>query len=175
MDTNKLLKAIQILVEAEVKKQLPKIVAEVVNSKQTNTIIERVKEKSVNEVKQKSSMAKAILGKDYQKPKNDLNESVVTNTVQYTKNPVLNQILNETRVNTSNVGELNDGYEEWPTMNNPMANMNPTSNVESMRASMASKMGYGDMNTGGGLGVKTGNDALDKALNRNYSELVKRF
>lgn len=175
MDTNKLLKAIQILVEAEVKKQLPKIVAEVVNSKQTNTIIERVKEKSVNEVKQKSSMAKAILGKDYQKPKNDLNESVVTNTVQYTKNPVLNQILNETRVNTSNVGELNDGYEEWPTMNNPMANMNPTSNVESMRASMASKMGYGDMNTGGGSGVKTGNDALDKALNRNYSELVKRF
>lgn len=175
MDTNKLLKAIQILVEAEVKKQLPKIVAEVVNSKQTNTIIERVKEKSVNEVKQKSSMAKAILGKDYQKPKNDLNESVVANTVQYTKNPVLNQILNETRVNTSNVGELNDGYEEWPTMNNPMANMNPTSNVESMRASMASKMGYGDMNTGGGLGVKTGNDALDKALNRNYSELVKRF
>jgi hypothetical protein len=27
----------------------------------------------------------------------------------------------------------------------------------------------------GGLGVQTGNEALDKALNRNYSELVKRF
>jgi hypothetical protein len=26
-----------------------------------------------------------------------------------------------------------------------------------------------------GLGVQTGNEALDKALNRDYSELVKRF
>jgi hypothetical protein len=47
--------------------------------------------------------------------------------------------------------------------------------INSVRSQMASKMGYGDMNTGGGLGVKTGNEALDKALNRNYSELVKRF
>jgi hypothetical protein len=46
-----------------------------------------------------------------------------------------------------------------------------------LRAEMASKMGYSDM--GGvqptGLGVQTGNEALDKALNRDYSELVKRF
>jgi hypothetical protein len=48
-----------------------------------------------------------------------------------------------------------------------------------LRAEMAAKMGYGDMGNGGaqpgGLGVQTGNEALDKALNRNYSELVKRF
>lgn len=175
MDTDKLFKAIQILVEAEVKKQLPKIVAEIVNSKQTNTIVEKVTQKSVSEVKQKPSMARAILGKDYNKSKSDLKESVMTNSVQYTKNPVLNQILNETRANTSNVGQPNDGYEEWPTMRNSIPNPASTPDANALRAQMASKMGYGDMNTGGGLGVTTGNDALDKALNRNYSELVKRF
>jgi hypothetical protein len=47
-----------------------------------------------------------------------------------------------------------------------------------LRAQMAAQMGYGDFSMGaqkGGLGVQTGNDALDKALNRDYSELVKRF
>jgi hypothetical protein len=44
MDTDKLLKAIQILVEAEVKKQLPKIVAEVVGSTQKRRMVETTKE-----------------------------------------------------------------------------------------------------------------------------------
>ena len=47
-----------------------------------------------------------------------------------------------------------------------------------LRAQMAAQMGYGDFSMGaqqGGLGVQTGNEALDKALNRDYSELVKRF
>ena len=165
MDTDKLLKAIQILVEAEVKKQLPKIVAEVVGSTQKRRMVETTKETPTTTVKKSPSIAKAILGE---------NKVSKANDVQYTKNPVLNQILNETK-NTSAYPGATSGYEEWPTMNNPIANVNPTNNVESMRASMASKMGYGDMNTGGGLGVKTGNEALDKALNRNYSELVKRF
>jgi len=40
-------------------------------------------------------------------------------------------------------------------------------------------MGYGEFAGGGpqktGLGVQTGVAELDKALNRDYSELVKRF
>jgi hypothetical protein len=43
---------------------------------------------------------------------------------------------------------------------------------------MAEKMGYGDLAKGPqptGLGVQTGVPELDKALNRDYSELVKRF
>jgi hypothetical protein len=50
--------------------------------------------------------------------------------------------------------------------------------MESMRAQMAAKMGYGDMSTGasrGGLGVSTGLAGLDRILNRDNSELVKRF
>jgi len=47
------------------------------------------------------------------------------------------------------------------------------------RTAIAEKMGYGDFAGGGpqktGLGVQTGVAELDKALNRDYSELVKRF
>ena len=40
---------------------------------------------------------------------------------------------------------------------------------------IAAKMGYGDMMGGQrqGLGIQTGNPALDKAFNRDYSQLVK--
>jgi hypothetical protein len=166
MDTDKLLKAIQILVEAEVKKQLPKIVAEVVGSTQKRRMVETTKETPTTTVKKAPSIAKAILGETKVSKVSD---------VQYTKNPVLNQILNETRANTSYVGGAESGYEEWPTMNASIPSPSNAMDINSVRSQMASKMGYGDMNTGGGLGVKTGNDALDKALNRNYSELVKRF
>ena len=46
------------------------------------------------------------------------------------------------------------------------------------RTAVADKMGYGDLARGPqptGLGVQTGVPELDKALNRDYSELVKRF
>jgi hypothetical protein len=46
------------------------------------------------------------------------------------------------------------------------------------RTAVADKMGYGDLARGpqpSGLGVQTGVPELDKALNRDYSELVKRF
>ena len=47
-----------------------------------------------------------------------------------------------------------------------------------MRTQMATKMGYGDVATRPnktGLGVKTGLPGLDKILNRDNSELVKKF
>jgi len=51
--------------------------------------------------------------------------------------------------------------------------------IEAMRTQMASKMGYGDMGSSGvkkgGLGVTTGLAGLDRILNRDNSELVKRF
>lgn len=161
MDTDKLLKAIQILVEAEVKKQLPKIIAELKNGNEKKAIVERVIQ--TRKTKQSPSMAKAILGNSHAKPKQ-------SEVVQYTKNSMINDILNETRNSTSyNGAPAETGFEEYPTMRNSIPN--PDANV--LRSQMAAKMGYGDMASG--LGVKTGNDALDKALNRNYSELVKRF
>ena len=79
---------------------------------------------------------------------------------------------------------INEGYEEWPTMGGrPMDssnfNMAPTPGVpQDVRAQMAAKMGYGEMAEGpskNGLGVTTGLPGLDRILNRDNSELVKKF
>lgn len=168
MNTDKLIEAIQILVREEVKKQLPIIVTEILQSKKKPQVVELGTPKSKSKV-YRPSMAKAILGEDYQTPKKSQQKQV-----QYSKNPMINEILNETKRSPSNSGEPT-GYEEWPTMNNPMMNMSPTNSVDGMRTSMAEKMGYGEFASGVGLGVQTGNTALDKALNRNYSDLVKLF
>jgi hypothetical protein len=50
--------------------------------------------------------------------------------------------------------------------------------VDGLRVQMAAKMGYGDMGGApkkGGLGVTNGLAGLDRILNRDNSELVKRF
>ena len=51
--------------------------------------------------------------------------------------------------------------------------------VQAMRQQMAQQMGYGNMSGSGvrktGLGVQTGLPGLDRILNRDNSELVKKF
>jgi hypothetical protein len=106
----------------------------------------------------------------------DLNENNTTNVSvhkTYTKNPILNEILNQTKPlsqSTTNESVLDK------TIN--FKQNGAQLGRDGLRAQMAAQMGYGDFSTGaqqGGLGVVTGNDALDKAFNRDYSELVKRF
>jgi hypothetical protein len=109
-------------------------------------------------------MAKAILGEDRtSQPKQKVEN------VSYTKNPVLNDILNETRMAT-----MSGGDGEFRTMNFGQGDMGSIVG----KTALAEKMGYGDLARGpqpSGLGVQTGVPELDKALNRDYSELVKRF
>ena len=154
MNTDKLLEAIQILVKEEVKKQLPIVIKEVVKLELKKTLSEQKQPKNTG-----LSMAKAILGDD---------EPKVVESKTYTKNPMINQILNETRAAVSNDG----GFR---TMSFGQADMGSIVG----RTAIAEKMGYGEFAGGGpqktGLGVHTGNESLDKALNRDYSELVKRF
>ena len=104
-------------------------------------------------------MAKAILGNE---------ESKVVEQKTYTKNPMINQILNETKAAVSNDG----GFR---TMSFGQSDMGSIVG----RTAIAEKMGYGEFAGGGpqksGLGVQTGVAELDKAFNRDYSELVKRF
>jgi hypothetical protein len=111
------------------------------------------------------SMAKAILGDD------TIKESVVQNvapTKQFSKNPMINQILNETK------GGIPQGDGGFRTMNFGQGDMGSIAGG----SALAEKMGYGEMAKGPqptGLGVNTGVAEIDKALNRDYSELVKRF
>jgi hypothetical protein len=167
MDTNKLLKAIQILIKEELKEALPKLVKEAVRV-ETAKLLKENKELKKQLVKTQSQPTFMDM---------DLNENNLNvGKKAYTKNPVLNDILNQTTPlsKTPTNESVLDRTMNFTTQNVPMGGgMAPD-----LRAQMAAQMGYGDFSMGaqkGGLGVQTGNDALDKALNRDYSELVKRF
>ena len=155
MNTDKLLQAIQILVKEEIKQQLPGLIKEAVRSEMKKVLAEQKQPKSTG-----LSMAKAILGEETPK--------VEAKKQTYTKNPMINQILNETRAAVSNDG----GYR---TMSFGQGDMGSIVG----RTAIAEKMGYAEFAGGGpqktGLGVQTGVAELDKAFNRDYSELVKRF
>ena len=154
MNTDKLLEAIQILVKEEVKKQLPIIIKEVVKSELKKVLTEQKQPKNTG-----LSMAKAILGDD--EPKVEIKKEA------YSKNPMINQILNETRAALGS----DAGFRTMSFGQGDMGSI-------AARTAIAEKMGYGDFAKGpqsSGLGVQTGVAELDKAFNRDYSELVKRF
>jgi hypothetical protein len=163
MNTDKLLKAIQILIKEELKEQLPALIKESVQKE-----VKRLLSEGKQPVQPKNtglSMAKAMLDDDV------IMESIqqkVVPTKQFSKNPMINQILNETQ------GGIPQGDGGFRTMNFGQGDMGSIVGG----TALAEKMGYGDMAKGpspSGLGVNTGVPELDKALNRDYSELVKRF
>ena len=163
MDMDKLLEAIQILIKEELKEQLPALIKEGVKAEMKKMLSET---KVAPKPQSKGiSMAKAVLGDD------TITESVVQKeipTKQYSKNPMINQILNETR------GGIPQGDGGFRTMNFGQGDMGSIVG----KSAIAEKMGYGEMAKGPqptGLGVNTGVAEIDKALNRDYSELVKRF
>ena len=163
MNTDKLLKAIQILIKEELKEQLPALIKEGVKAEMKKMLAE-----SKQPAKPKTtglSMAKAMLDDDI------VEESVstdISSQKQFSKNPMINQILNETR------GGIPQGDGGFRAMNFGQGDMSSIVG----RTAIAEKMGYGDLAKGPqptGLGVNTGVAELDKAFNRDYSELVKRF
>ena len=163
MDTDKLLKAIQILIKEELKEQLPALIKEGVKAEMKKMLAE-----GKQPAKPKTtglSMAKAMLDDEL------IEESVSTQMIpqkQFSKNPMINQILNETR------GGIPQGDGGFRTMNFGQGDMGSIVG----KTAIAEKMGYGEMAKGPqptGLGVNTGVAEIDKALNRDYSELVKRF
>jgi hypothetical protein len=165
MNTDKLLKAIQILIKEELKETLPKLIKESVKM-EVKRILAENKVSQPKKAESSLSMAKAILG----------NEDTIIENVEkkvYTKNGMINDILNETRMQyAGSPYEVSESTMVFDSSNVPMS----TGIAPDLRAQMAAKMGYSDM--GGkrtGLGVQTGVAELDKAFNRDYSELVKRF
>jgi hypothetical protein len=163
MNTDKLLKAIQILIKEELKEQLPALIKESVQRE-----VKRLLSEGKQPVQPKNtglSMAKAMMEDEVIQ---ESVESKVVPTKQFSKNPMINQILNETR------GGIPQGDGGFRTMNFGQGDMGSIVG----KTALAEKMGYGEMAKGPqptGLGVNTGVAEIDKALNRDYSELVKRF
>jgi hypothetical protein len=163
MDMDKLLEAIQILIKEELKEQLPALIKEGVKAEMKKMLSEgKVAQKPQSKG---ISMAKAILSEE---PIQESVQQKVVSTKQFSKNPMINQILNETAMAPAT------GDAGFRTMNFGQGDMGSIVG----RTAIAEKMGYGDLAKGpspSGLGVNTGVPELDKALNRDYSELVKRF
>ena len=163
MDLDKLLEAIQILIKEQLKEQLPALIKEGVKAEMKKMLSEgKVAQKPQSKG---ISMAKAILEDE---PIVESVQQKAAPTKQYSKNPMINQILNETR------GGIPQGDAGFRTMNFGQGDMGSIVG----KSAIAEKMGYGDMAKGPsptGLGVNTGVAEIDKALNRDYSELVKRF
>lgn len=193
MDSKQLVKVIKTIVEAEVAKKheifltktFPKILEEEV-SRRMKTILEEkggVVASSTHFVEEEVDpfqIAEQALQQERQQPQK-----------QFTKNSVLNEVLNNTKpftkeqragsTQTKSVLDsfkqpVNESMDKTVTFNQQGAG----AGLEGMRASMAAQMGYGDIpgvsgSKKGGLGVQTGLAGLDRILNRDNSELVKRF
>ena len=191
MNNKQLIKVIRTLVEVETAKQqerflsktFPKILAEEVN-------------KRLKEVKggvAPPSTQVVTEGIDpFEQVELALEQERVTPKKQFTKNKTLNEVLNmttpfskEQRSSTPSGGKsvLDSLPPQEPIQESMDKTVSFTSQgagagIGGMRTQMAAKMGYGDVATRPnktGLGVKTGLPGLDKILNRDNSELVKKF
>ena len=84
-------------------------------------------------------------------------------TKNYTNNPMLNEVLNDT-----SIGE----FEDYPTMGNFKSDMR--NQFMAMQGNVSPTTQMTDINNRP-VDVSNLGDGLDKALTRDYSELVKRF
>jgi len=204
MDSKKLAQLIKLVVEQEIKKQLPKMIKEEVTKLLNETTTPTPKKKDILEDVDPFELANQLLDKERVQP--EIQRESVQPKRQFTKNQTLNDILNQTQpfsaaqrtagpvgggtsvLDNFQSQPMNEGYvnshipnymDAEPDIDNTISyGGNALGGVESMRAQMAAKMGYGDMGgapSKGGLGVSTGLAGLDRILNRDNSELVKRF
>jgi hypothetical protein len=149
MDTNKLFKAIQIIVQEEVKKEISLIKEEIrkevlAEVKQSQPVKQQSSLKSlVEESADPFDLANKILNRDREDK-------------QYSSNPLLNQVLNETaiRPNFSRTdGEYGTITPEMIGYGNPQMGMQP-------------------QYTNPSAPISTGNDILDKAIARSAKVLA---
>lgn len=192
MNNKQLIKVIKTLVEVETAKQqerflsktFPKILAEEVN-------------KRLAEVKGGVAVPSTQVVSEeidpFQQVELALEQERATPKKQFTKNAKLNEVLNMTTPFTKaqrssgpvggksvldNLPPQEEPIQESMDKTVSFTSQGAGAGVGGLKTQMAHKMGYGDVVTKPnktGLGVKTGLPGLDKILNRDNSELVKKF
>ena len=165
MDTDKLVKAIQIIVKEEIKTVLPTLVKE------------GVKREMAKLLKENKQLREAMKPQTPPQPTFMDNEPIeVQPQKPLSKNPILNEVLAQTQPFNS-MQRSAGTYAGAPTETAfDTMQFDSTSTHTLGQQNIAQQMGYGDMAMPGqrqGLGVQTGNEALDKAFNRDYSQLIK--
>jgi hypothetical protein len=192
MNNKQLIKVIRTLVEVETAKQQERFL-----SKTFPRILEEEVSRRLAEVKGGVAVPSTQVVSEeidpFQQVELALEQERATPKKQFTKNAILNEVLNKTTPFTK--AQRSSGpvggksvLDNLPPQEQPIQeSMDKTVTFNSqgaqggtdmMRAQMAQKMGYGDVSRGPskqGLGVKTGLAGLDKILNRDNSDLVKKF
>jgi hypothetical protein len=170
MNTDKLVKAIQIIVKEEIKAILPILVKEGVKKEMAKLLKENKQLNQTLKPAQPTFMDEPVI-------ENILHQQPAQPQKKLSSNPILNEILNQTQPFNGTQHTQTPSYAGAPTeVSSGTMNFDSTSTHTLGAQSIADKMGYGDMVNGGrpqGLGVSTGVPAVDKALNRDYSGLLK--
>jgi hypothetical protein len=182
MNTDKLIKAIQIIVAEEIKSVLPKLVKEGVKKEMVKLLKEN------KQLREALKPTKKVVPTEPTFMDDAINETTQPQPQQrmLSRNPVLNQILNQTtplsiseNTTKSVLDNIQPTYAGAPTEVSSGTMDFGTQSTHTLGAqSIADKMGYGDMQPAGkkqGLGVSTGLAGLDRVLNRDNSELIKAF
>lgn len=149
MDTDKLVKAIQIIVKEEIKVILPKLVKEGVKKEMAKLLKENKKLKEAVTPKEPTFMDSNVVEEPVQPQKT------------FSKNPALNEVLAQTQPFNAQQRQ-SAGGEDYRTMN---FNTNDTHTLGAQ--SIQQNMGYGNQS------VQTGNAGMDKLLNKDYSSILK--
>lgn len=165
MDTDKLVKAIQIIVKEEIKAALPKLVKE------------GVKQEMAKLLKENKQLREALKPQQPQHPTFMDNEPMVEQQIQpqrqFSSNPILNEVLAQTQPFNSTQRQSTGAGDDWRAMSFDSSHTHTLG-----QQNIAQQMGYGDMMMPGqrqGLGVQTGLAGLDRILNRDNSELIKAW
>ena len=203
MNNKQLIKVVKALVEAEVakkhesflKNQFPKILDEAVKGKM-KTLKKTTTKSVVSEEVDPFEMANQVLQNERQEqPKRQFTKNQALNEVLNQTKPFSSAQRSGGQVGGSGASVL-DSLPQTPINENThipsymdaepdidqtinMGSSLGAGGTDAMRAQMAQKMGYGNMGGVGvkkaGLGVQTGLPGLDRVLNRDNSELVKKF
>ena len=193
MNNKQLIKVIKTLVEVETAKQQERFL-----SKTFPKILEEEVNKRLAEVKGGvvSVPSPQVVQEDvidpFEQAELALEEQRQTPTKKLSNNPILNEVLNNTKPfskeqRSSTPGGGKSVLDNLPQQQPIQESMDKTveftslgagAGVGGLKTQMAHKKGYGDVATKPnktGLGVRTGLPGLDKILNRDNSTLVKKF
>lgn len=192
MNNKQLIKVIKTLVEVETAKQQERFLSKTFPKILEEEVKKRLAEVKGGVVSVPSTQVPQLTNEvdPFEQAELALQEQRQTPKKQFTKNSVLNEVLNNTKpfskeqrqggVGTKSVLDnlpqqsVNESMDKTLTFDSQGAQ----GGIDMMRAQMAQKMGYGDVRRGPnkqGLGVQTGLAGLDRILNRDNSELVKKF
>jgi len=158
MDTDKLVKAIQIIVKEEIKLILPKLVKEGVKREMAKLLKENKQLKEAITPKQSTFMDSNVVEESVQPQKT------------FSKNPAINEVLAQTQ--PFNV-QQRSGTDVPPYAGAPTEVSSGTMNFDSNSvhtlgaSNIAQQMGYGQKP------VQTGNTGMDKLLNKDYRQILK--